>query len=79
MFVPGRALIHLLEAHVCVQDEHGDETSINQRQRRASGEGDGGQRDECDGDRSVEQLVMPVLETYQLLHAPMSHLSKLQW
>lgn len=41
-----------------MKDEHGDETSINQRQGRASGEGNGGQRDECDGDRSLKAPVV---------------------
>ena len=44
-----------------MQNEHGNEASINQRKRRASGEGNSGQRDECDGDSSVEKLVMLVL------------------
>jgi hypothetical protein len=45
---PNQAI--LLETHVCVQDEHGNETSINQRQCGTGGEGNDGQGDERDRD-----------------------------
>jgi len=40
----------LLEAHVCVENEHGNETSVNQRQCGTGGEGNDGQRNKRDRD-----------------------------
>ena len=52
-----------------MEDEHGNETGVNQRQCRASGEGNDSQRNECDGDGSIQQLVMPSSETSTLAYS----------
>jgi hypothetical protein len=55
---------NLLEAHVCVQDEHGNEASINQGNCRASGEGNDSQRNKCDGYGPVIESVIPLLHIF---------------